>query len=110
MDGPKSAILAISQKSANWLDWLDWPCPVSAALQNRPQDFVFSFIFQFSFIFFKYETIVRSSAWYFCHSDPDPSSVNDEFVPNLTNELTGIFLGAWSETIQNLQTAKLCPT
>ena len=32
----QSAILAIFQKSANWLDW---PCPVSAALQNRPQDF-----------------------------------------------------------------------
>ena len=26
-------------------------------------------------ILFKYETIVRSSAWYFGHSDPDPSSV-----------------------------------
>ena len=25
--------------------------------------------------FFKYETIVRSSAWFFGHSDPDPSSV-----------------------------------
>ena len=35
---------------------------------------------------------------------------SDDFVPNLTNELTGIFLGAWSETIQNLHTAKLCPT
>ena len=36
---------------------------------------------------------------------------NDEFAPNLTNEWTGIFLGgAWSETIQNLHTAKSCPT
>ena len=26
--------------------------------------------------FFKYETIVRSSAWSFGHSDPDPSSVS----------------------------------
>ena len=35
MHGLKSAILAIFHKSANWLDW---PCPVSAALQTRPQD------------------------------------------------------------------------
>jgi hypothetical protein len=40
----KSAILAIFQKSANWLDW---PCPVSAALQNRQQDLFFSFILSF---------------------------------------------------------------
>ena len=54
-------------------DWLDWPCPVSAALQNRPQDFFFLF---FILIYFsKYEIIVRSSAWCFDHSDPDPSSV-----------------------------------
>ena len=31
--GLKSAILAISQKLA---DWLDWPCPVSAALHFLP--------------------------------------------------------------------------
>jgi hypothetical protein len=31
MHGLKSAILAIFQKSA---DWLDWPCPVSAALKK----------------------------------------------------------------------------
>ena len=37
----KSAILAIIQKSANWLDW---PCPVTAALQNRPQD-LFSLLY-----------------------------------------------------------------
>ena len=48
MYGLKSAILAIFQKLA---DWLDWPCPVSAALQNCSQDFFFSFIFSFSFIF-----------------------------------------------------------
>jgi hypothetical protein len=34
--GIKSDILAIFQKLA---DWLDWPCPVSAALQNGSQDF-----------------------------------------------------------------------
>ena len=33
MHGLKSAILSISQKLA---DWLDWPCPVSAALHFRP--------------------------------------------------------------------------
>ena len=50
MHGFKSAILAIFQKSA---DWLDWPCPVSAALQNGSQDFFFSFIFKYFFIFLK---------------------------------------------------------
>ena len=48
MHGLKSAILAILPEIS---DWLDWPCPVSAALQNRPQDFFFSFIFKFAFIF-----------------------------------------------------------
>ena len=33
MHGLKSAILAIFQKLA---DWLDWPCPVGAALHFRP--------------------------------------------------------------------------
>jgi hypothetical protein len=41
MHGLKSAILAIFQKSA---DWLDWPCPGSAALQNGSQDFFLLFI------------------------------------------------------------------
>ena len=36
MHGLKSAILAFFQKSA---DWLDWPCPVSAALHFRSEDF-----------------------------------------------------------------------
>ena len=54
-------------------DWLDWPCPVSAALQNGSHDFFFLFyIFIYSF---KYETIVRSSAWSFGQLDPGPSSV-----------------------------------
>ncbi len=48
MHGLKSAILAIFQKSA---DWLDWPCPVSAALQNGSQEFFLSFIFKFLSIF-----------------------------------------------------------
>jgi hypothetical protein len=46
--GLKSAILAVFQKSA---DWLDWPCPVCAALKNGSLIFFFFFIFQFSFIF-----------------------------------------------------------
>ena len=72
MHGLKSAILAIFQKLA---DWLDWPCPVSAALQNGSQDFFFLFYILILIDIFKYETIVRSSAWSFCHSDPDPSNV-----------------------------------
>jgi hypothetical protein len=42
MDGLKSAILAILPEISNWLDW---PSPVRAAIQNRQQDFFFSFIF-----------------------------------------------------------------
>ena len=68
--GLKSAILAIFQKSATWLDW---PCPVSAALQNCPQDFFFLFYIYIFIYFFEYK--IRSSAWCFGHSDPDPSSV-----------------------------------
>jgi hypothetical protein len=48
MDGLKSVILAILPEISNWLDW---PSPVRAAIQNRQQDFIFSFIFQFAFIF-----------------------------------------------------------
>ena len=42
MHGLKSAILGIFQKSA---DLLDCPCPVSAALHFRSQDFFFFFLF-----------------------------------------------------------------
>ena len=73
MHGLKSAILAIFQKSANWLDW---PCPVSAAVKNGSQEFFFLFYIFIFIYFFKYETIVRCSAWSFGHSDPDPSSVH----------------------------------
>ena len=57
--------------------FMDWPCPVSAALQNGSQDFFFSFLFSLLiFIYFlKYETIVRSSVSSFGHSDADPGSV-----------------------------------
>ena len=50
MFGIKSAILAIFQNSA---DWLDWPCPVSAALQNGSQDF-----FSLSFLEFIVQPMV----------------------------------------------------
>ena len=70
MHGLKSAILAIFQKSA---DWLDWPCPVSAALQNGSQEFFLFYIYILIY-FSTYETIVRSIAWSFGQSDPDLSS------------------------------------
>ena len=79
MHGLKSAILAIFQKSA---DWLDWPCPVSAALYFLSQDIFFYFLFSiFYFLFsisffFKFETIFRGSIWSFGHSNYDPSSVS----------------------------------
>ena len=53
MHGSKSAILENFQKSANWLDW---PCPVSAALQNGSQDFFLFYILIYIYIF-KYESI-----------------------------------------------------
>ena len=43
--------------------------------KNRPQHLFFSFISLIFIYFVEYETIVRSSAWSFGHSDPDPSSV-----------------------------------
>jgi hypothetical protein len=61
MHGLKSAIWQFYKKLA---DWLDWPYPVIAALQNRPQDF-FPFHILILIYFFKYEIIVRSSAWSF---------------------------------------------
>ena len=69
MDGLKSAILAIFQK---WAIWLDWPCPVSAVLQNHQQDFFSLLYFNFD-LFFEYETIIRSNTSSSGHSDPDPS-------------------------------------
>ena len=58
MHGLKSAIWAIFQKSA---DWLDWPCPFSAAVHFRSQDFFLFSILIFIY-FFKYETIVIKNA------------------------------------------------
>ena len=67
----KSAIFAIFQKST---DWLDWPCPVSAALHFCSPIF-FSISISISYLFFRYETIFRRGALSFGHSDPDPSCV-----------------------------------
>ena len=80
MHGLKNAILAISQKSA---EWLDWTCPVSAALQNGSQDFfsllylIFSFIFLnmkplskvapgLLFIQIQIQAVCRSKQSYYC--------------------------------------------
>ena len=54
------------------MGWIS-PCPVSAALKNGLQ--VFSLLYLNFHLFSRFETIVRSSAWSFGHSDPDPSSV-----------------------------------
>jgi hypothetical protein len=60
--------LAIFQKLANWLDW---PCPVSAAPLKPPTGSLFIFYI----LILIYFSIYESSAWSFGHSDPDPSSV-----------------------------------
>jgi hypothetical protein len=44
MQGLKSAILAIFQKSA---DWLDWQCPVSATLKKPSVELKNHFCFGF---------------------------------------------------------------
>jgi hypothetical protein len=41
--------------------------------QNRAQDLFFLFYILILIYFFEYETIVRSSAWSFGHSDPNPN-------------------------------------
>ena len=46
MHGLKSAILATLPEIS---DWLNWPCPDSAALQNRQQDFFSLFSFNLHF-------------------------------------------------------------
>ena len=45
-------------------------------LQKLPTEFSFLFYILIFNYFFRYESIVRSSAWPFGHSDPDPSSVS----------------------------------
>ena len=54
MHGLKSAILAIFQKLA---DWLDRPCPSIATLKNGSMIF-FLFSLLIFIEFFKYETVV----------------------------------------------------
>ena len=72
----KCAFLSFFQKSDSWLDW---PWPVSAALQNGTQDLFFSFISLFIFIFLNMKPLsefwLRSSTWSFGHSDPALSCV-----------------------------------
>ena len=48
--------------------------------KNRPKDFFFHVYVLIFNCFFRYETIVRSSAWSFGNSDPDPSSVSRELA------------------------------
>ena len=55
---------------------------IGHALQNPPQDLFFLFYILILIYFLKYQTIVRNSAWSFGHSDPHPSSVQNEW-PNL---------------------------
>ena len=74
MHGLKSAILAIFQKSP---DWLHWPYPVIAALKNGSLKKISLYILILIY-FFRYETIVKSSASSLCDSDPDPSSVKGD--------------------------------
>ena len=74
----KSDILAIFQKLA---DWLDWPCPVSAAHQNRIFYLLYMY-FNFYLNLFFYEAIVRSSTLSYGHSDQIPGSVMIQRVLN----------------------------
>ena len=60
--------------------------------QKPPTGFFFLFYTSILFIFLKYETIVRSSASSFGHSDPDPSCVqvleeNDKLDKNSTRNI-----------------------
>ena len=57
------------------IGWLANPALLVQSPTLDHRIFFFSFIYQFQFIFFTYEIIVRSSAWSFGNSDPDPSSV-----------------------------------
>jgi hypothetical protein len=62
--------LAPSKCLSKWIKVDKWDY-----FQNRQQVFIFS-LFSFNFyLFFEYETFVRSSALSLSHSDPDPSSV-----------------------------------
>ena len=81
MHGLKSAILEMFQKSA---DWLDWPSPFSAALQNGSQDFFFLYYYILIFIyFFKYENIVSRNGLSLGYSEQDTSSVLSFLIVHL---------------------------
>jgi hypothetical protein len=48
--------------------------------QKPPKESFFLFYILILIYFFEYETIVRSSVWFFDHSDPDPSSVPTNYT------------------------------
>ena len=74
-----------------WLAELAKPCYCSSP--KKLTGFFFSLLYLYIFIFFEYETIFRSSAWSFGHSDPDPSSVSSKV------EFFCSFFGRIKETI-----------
>ena len=76
--------LAPSNCLSKWIKLDKWDY-----FQNGSQDFIFQFSISISIYLFKYETIVRSSAWSFGHSYPDPSSVNTE----VNNRIIKIIFG-----------------
>ena len=53
--------------------------------QKPPTGSFFLFYILIFIYFFEYETIVRSSAWSFGHSDPDPSSVRYFLCQSISN-------------------------
>ena len=61
--------LATSKCLSKWIKVDKWDY-----FKNSPQDFFF--LFSLLIYCFKYEVIVRSSAWSFGHKDPDPSSAH----------------------------------
>ena len=72
--------MAPSKCLSKWIKGDKWDY-----FKNSPQDLFSLLIFIY---FFEYETIVRSSAWSFGHSDPDPSSVNK--TPKKTGFITAV--------------------
>ena len=59
--------LAPSKCLSKWTKLYKWDY-----FQNRQQKLFFLIYILSLIYFFEYETIVRSSAWSFGHSDPDP--------------------------------------
>ena len=55
-------------------DWLDWPCPVGAALHFRPQKMTGNGCISFYQLSMN-QNYHQKLCLVFCHSDPDPCSV-----------------------------------